>query len=79
MIKQTYSELTDYCFCCGRKLGMFPVLVDTRDAQTAFIGRRCWKKVRDAGDDGYQPVRGGPKLYPLPGYQRKTNVKEPRK
>lgn len=53
------------CFACGKKLGEDPTLVDTRDGQTAYIGSECAKFVSQAGESGYQPPRGGPKLYPL--------------
>lgn len=51
------------CFACGRKLGASPQLVDTRDAQTVYVGRECYKLVVAAGANGYQPPRGGPRLY----------------
>lgn len=53
----------DKCFACGRKLGRKPVLVDTRDAQLVYVGRECYKLVRAAGNAGYQPPKGGPRLY----------------
>jgi hypothetical protein len=53
------------CFACGRKLGKNPLRVDTRDDQTVFVGRECGKLVIAAGENGYQPPRGGPRLYPL--------------
>lgn len=56
----------DKCFACGKRLGKTPALVDTRDGQRVFVGRECYKLVRDAGENGYQPPLGGPKLYPLP-------------
>lgn len=38
-------------------------LVTCADDQTAFVGPECFKKIRAAGDDGYQPPLGGPRLY----------------
>ena len=73
MTKETYPEITEKCFCCDRKLGKFPKLVDTRDGQIVYIGKRCWQSVQEAGSQGYQPALGGPKLYPLSSYQRKTD------
>jgi hypothetical protein len=57
---------TDPCFACGRHLGKNPLRVDTRDGQTVFVGRECVKHVLAAGDAGWQPPRGGPRLFPLP-------------
>lgn len=57
---------TERCFACGRTLGAKPMLVDTRDGQTVYVGRECAKLVVAAGDAGYQPPKGGPRLYPMP-------------
>ena len=54
------------CFACDRKLGRNPVLVDTRDDQCAFVGSECFKLIKRAGDAGWQPPKGGPRLYLLP-------------
>ena len=51
------------CFACGRKLGRNPALVDTRDGQTAHVGAECFRLVKAAGETGYQPPLGGPRLY----------------
>ncbi len=56
------------CFACGRKLGKKPGRVDTRDDQSVFVGRECFKLVMAAGEKGYQPPKGGPRLYPIPGW-----------
>lgn len=55
----------DKCFACDKPLGKSPALVDTRDAQTVYVGSECFKKIRAAGDSGYQPPLGGPRLYLL--------------
>lgn len=53
------------CFACDAwMLGKF--LVDTRDGQTAYVGVDCFEKIRRAGDAGWQPPKGGPRLYLLP-------------
>ena len=54
------------CFACDRKLGKNPYLVDTRDAQTVYVGSECYKLIRVAGEAGYQPPAGGPRLFLLP-------------
>lgn len=56
------------CYACDktfRKTGR-RVLVDTRDGQHVFVGTDCFAKVCIAGDAGYQPPKGGPRLYLLP-------------
>lgn len=55
----------DACFACGRPMrgGQGAYLVDTRDAQTVFVGANCFKKIRAMRDDGWQPPLGGPRLY----------------
>jgi hypothetical protein len=53
----------DKCFACDRKLGRNPALADTRDAQIVFVGSECFKEIKKAGEDGYQPPGGGPRLY----------------
>lgn len=59
------------CFACGRKLGKSAGLADTRDAQVVHVGRECLKLIRSAGESGYQPPRGGPRLFPMPADKRK--------
>lgn len=57
--------MTERCYACDRKLGKAPVLVDTRDDQTVFVGSECFKQIEAAGEDGWQPPKGGPRLYLL--------------
>jgi hypothetical protein len=59
---------TDRCFACNRKLGKHPQLADTRDAQLVHVGRECIKKIIAAGEAGYQPPLGGPRLYTVPAW-----------
>lgn len=51
------------CFACDKKLGKNPRLVDTRDSQLVYVGSDCYKRIEKSGNDGYQPPKGGPKLY----------------
>jgi len=53
------------CFACGRKLGNNPYPADTRDGQFVFVGSECYKLIKSAGGSGYQPPKGGPKLWLL--------------
>jgi hypothetical protein len=52
------------CYACDKPLKK-EFLVDTRDAQTVYVGSECYKKIKIAGEAGYQPPKGGPKLYLL--------------
>lgn len=54
------------CFACGRLIRRTnPHRVDTRDDQTVYVGPECYRLVMNAGDAGYQPPLGGPRLYPM--------------
>lgn len=58
-------DIETHCFACDRRLGRKPLLVDTRDSQKVYVGSECAKHVKRAGDAGWQPPKGGPKLYPI--------------
>lgn len=60
------NEIPTFCFACDRKLGKNPKMADTRDNQIVYVGINCYKHIEDAGETGYQPPLGGPRLYPLP-------------
>lgn len=54
------------CFACDRVIRRTtPLLADTRDDQVVHVGPECLRKVEAAGDSGYQPPLGGPRLYPV--------------
>ena len=53
------------CFACDRQLGKTPQLVTCADEQDVFIGAECAKHVAHAGAEGWQPPKGGPRLYLL--------------
>lgn len=53
------------CFACGRKLGQNPYHAVTIDDQLVKIGTECRKMILAAGEDGWQPAKGGPKIRPL--------------
>lgn len=46
-------------------------MVDTRDDQLVFVGSECFKQITEAG---WQPPKGGPRLYPLPKPPYSPNV-----
>lgn len=58
--------MPEKCFACGKPLFTPPILADTRDAQIVRVGPDCAQKITKAGDAGYQPPKGGPRLYPMP-------------
>ena len=64
------------CFACNRKLGKNPALVDTRDGQTVYVGSECFKIIKAAGDEGYQPPTGGPRLWVIPAGLSQTEIGE---
>ena len=67
----------DNCFACGRPLlGLVLRRVDTRDDQTVFVGPECFQKVARADEAGYQPPRGGPRLYLLRARRLRKRVEE---
>lgn len=68
----TVENAKEQCFACGKALGANPKLVDTRDGQTAYVGVECAAMVEKAGESGYQPPRGGPKLYPIKNEKMKS-------
>lgn len=51
------------CFACGREIHGGSVSVWTADPQMQYVGPECAKYIRDAGPEGYQPSKGGPRLY----------------
>jgi len=53
------------CFACDRKIGYNALTAETRDAQVVFVGRECAKLIEAAGEAGYQPPKGGPRLYSI--------------
>ena len=61
------------CFACGRKLGKSPKLADTRDDQIVQVGNECYKLIKAAGNRGYQPPRGGPRLFLLKSERANNN------
>jgi hypothetical protein len=56
------------CFACGRPGATR--MVDTRDDQIVRVGSDCYRKIESAGEKGYQPPRGGPRLYLMKEHPR---------
>lgn len=61
------------CFACDRAFvdGERVYVADTRDDQIVQVGSTCLKKIKKSGDEGWQPPKGGPRLY-MPEDERIT-------
>ena len=64
------ADQDDKCFACGRifrknshSRTVFHPEAITIDGQRVFVGFDCIKKIQASGADGYQPPRGGPRLW----------------
>ncbi len=55
----------DRCYSCDRLLKS-AWWADTRDDQIVVVGAECHRRIVAAGEAGYQPRLGGPRLYALP-------------
>lgn len=53
------------CYACDKTLRGAGYLVGCQDDQTVFVGPECFRHIRAGGADGYQPPKGGPRLYLL--------------
>lgn len=53
------------CFACDRKLGKNPHYADTHEDQCVVVGSECYKAIQEAGESGWQPPKGGPRLWVL--------------
>ena len=58
------------CFACGLKfrrnthgLIVFHPWAITIDGQRVYVGADCHKRIVACGVDGYQPPKGGPRLW----------------
>ncbi len=55
--------MSQRCFACDHFVIKGAVNVDTQDDQVVIVGPECYKKIRAAGELGYQPPLGGPRLF----------------
>lgn len=53
------------CFACDKPLGRNPKLVTCADEQDVYVGSGCGTLIERAGAEGWQPPKGGPRLYDL--------------
>ena len=54
--------MNERCFACDRPLNKRN-LVYTSDQQLQHVGSKCFKLVKQTGIDGWQPPKGGPRLF----------------
>jgi hypothetical protein len=58
-------EAKESCYCCdkpfAKKTGAYWVW--TCDGQRQFAGPECFRKIKKAGTEGYQPPKGGPRMF----------------
>jgi hypothetical protein len=61
---------SETCFVCGRRLNSGPYgrpfnhpTVITIDGQRPAVGHDCARKVANAGEEGYRPPLGGPRVW----------------
>lgn len=57
-------------YACDKPLASYE-MADTEDGFAVHVGSECYRKIIKAGREGYQPPKGGPRLYPLTQYPRK--------
>ena len=55
--------MNEKCFACGHVIGQHAAIVDTRDGQIVRVGRSCYRLIARAGERGYKPPKGGPRLW----------------
>lgn len=71
------NPTTVKCFACDRPIkddGGY--LVGCADEQDVAVGHECFRKIIDAGEQGYQPPKGGPRLYRLDvAYQMRRDAR----
>lgn len=56
--------MSDKCFACDRPI-IDGYLVGCADEQDVSVGNECFRNIRRAGESGWQPPLGGPRLYCL--------------
>jgi len=61
--KHMIKARQEKCYACDKPIGNIATEVDTRNSQKIYVGSDCFKKIKQAGDKGWQPPKGGPKLY----------------
>lgn len=68
------------CFACDKFMRSYQNdVVITSDGQTVYAGPDCFKLIKKAKEHGYQPPKGGPKLYLIGEQPRRTTQAQPPK
>lgn len=65
MLKQIQLDRGIGCFCyaCDKPLMMNAYEALTIDNQLIWVGADCARKIAKANKEGWQPPKGGPKLF----------------
>lgn len=58
-----HPATVDPCFACGRPLKANRQTAWTSDGVRVHVGPECRLQIRISGDKGYQPPKGGPRLF----------------
>jgi len=58
----SHTDMPMRCFACNRVLKT-GYQVSCADDQKPVVGSECWNKIAQAGDAGWQPPLGGPRLF----------------
>lgn len=70
--------ITERCFACDKPLrtpSSSPIVITSDGAQVVAVGPDCFRRVKAGGDNGYQPDKGGPRLFVIGIYERLHGVK----
>jgi hypothetical protein len=59
------SKSFERCFVCDKPMRSTHRVVTEDGAQHPFVGPECYRHIRKCGDSGYQPSRGGPRLFAI--------------
>ena len=62
------------CFACGRAIKDTALTewCDTRGGREAPVGPDCYRKIVAAGEAGYKPTKGRPRLWPAQSYAEES-------
>ena len=53
------------CFACDREMTASPKVVWTSDDSRVYVGPDCFYRTLESREAGYQPPKGGPRLFAL--------------
>lgn len=63
------------CFACQRAISPTARIETawTSDPTSVHVGAECWKKICAGGTEGWQPPKGGPRLFQVPPGSNRTH------